>query len=143
MIKSIEQNSADYLSECWKIKENVRREQSLLQQDWRFFKYTYTENEVYLYMIDEIVVGFGIYDTDKEYLSLLSIDPNYQSQGIGSKLMKEIIANHNTIYCHTRGSNSMAFNFYTGTFNFNIVEIVDNYYEDNESAYRLLYIGDA
>lgn len=140
MIKSIEQNSADYLSECWKIKENVRGEQNLLRQDWRFFKYTYTENKVYLYITDETIVGFGIYDRDKDYLSLLSVDPQYQSQGIGSDIMHEIIADYDTIYCHTRCSNTMAFNFYTENFNFNIVEIIDNYYEDNESAYRLLYL---
>lgn len=135
-IEKIPSGGIRYVSDIWRIKENIQEENDLLKQKKKFFRDTYKKGKKYILRKDNSIVGFGVvYDG---YIALLGIEPEYQGLGYGSKLLDEIKSEENKLFCHTRESNKKALEFYKSK-DFEIDKRIVSYYCDGEDAYYLKY----
>ena len=81
---------------------------------------------------DELPIGYAHIDYENKYWLGICILKDYQGKGLGN-IMIEYILNHekitvlNNIYLTVDSTNEYAIKLYK-KFNFNIVEVTDNYY---------------
>ncbi|MFW5902997.1 MAG: GNAT family N-acetyltransferase [archaeon] len=134
--KKIEKGHTKYEQEVWNLKERIRKEESILNQSRRYFARTYRQQDAYLYLNKQEVIGFGLVRSDG-YISLLGVKKEKRDQGIGKKLINKIEDDHERISCHTRSSNKNAINFYQNL-GFELKRTVDGYYKDGDTAYYLV-----
>jgi len=94
--------------------------------------------------INEQVVGFMDYwvTFDSATICQIGIHPNYQRQGLGSKLMDEAIKDcyakrAKTITLEVRANNVKAINFYK-KYGFKIALIKEAYYSNGEDAIYMI-----
>ena len=84
------------------------------------------------------IIGIEI-ETNKAKIVMLSISEDFQGKKIGSKLLKTFEDNLklqkiNNIELEVRTNNKKAINFYI-RHDYKIIEKVDEYYQNNESAF--------
>lgn len=103
------------------------------------FKQIYRiDSEIYyqIAMLDNQVVGYLTYKDNKEGYDIIQIgvDPNYQRQGIATKLMDKI--NDKPIVLEVNANNTKAVNFY---YKLGFKKVVDlpNYYK-NDDGIRMI-----
>lgn len=141
MTESIEHygiGSSKHIDECWDIKEEILDEQGLLKQGKKFYSDTFVRSDSYVIKDGEdTVLGFALI-SGKNYLALLGVRPEYQGNGLGTRLIEHLKSEYDVIYCHTRESNKDAIDFYKSN-NFFVDDIEGRYYEDGENAYILRY----
>ena len=96
--------------------------------------------------IGNYVVGyilFWIVEEDRGHIISLAVDQNYKRQKIGTKLINTAIAtftkfNIFKITLEVRAENKEAVDFYQ-SIGFELVEKVDNYYENGEDAFKMVF----
>lgn len=135
-IEKIPPNGIRYVSDAWRIKENIREQNDLLKQKKNFFRDTYRKGVKYILSYEENIIAFGVIYNG--YIALLGVDPNHQESGYGSKLLEKIKSDENKLTCHTRVSNKKAVEFYESK-EFKIDKRIVSYYCDGEDAYYLKY----
>lgn len=134
--REIPRGSRDLLDAAWELKERIRREYGLLRQRRRFFANAYERTTVHAYVTaDDHLVGFAAARHDG-YILFLAVDPDYQGEGFGERLVGAVAQTSDSVSCHARVSNERALGFYRHL-GFEIVREIDNYYEDGEGAYYL------
>ncbi|QDX41609.1 N-acetyltransferase [Salarchaeum sp. JOR-1] len=126
----------DYLQEAWELKEEIREEESLLKQRWRFFADAYERATVYAYVAgDDTLAGFAAARRDG-YILFLAVAPDYRGEGFGERLVAAVAEDAETVSCHARASNENALAFYKHL-GFEVERRIENYYEDGGTAYYL------
>lgn len=128
--------STQYESKVWKVKEDIRKKEGILNQSRSYFGRTYRQQIVYLYLDNNDVLGFALVRSDG-YISLLGVKRDKRKQGIGRKIINRINEYHERISCHTRTSNDDAVNFYQ-KLGFEIKRSINGYYKNGETAYFLV-----
>ncbi len=89
------------------------------------------------------VIGFALmgYLKDEAHLNLFGVDPDYQRQGIGTKLVEwleqtALVSGIGIIYLETRLSNEAGRKFYQ-YLGYKTIQHVPQYYDGKETAIRL------
>lgn len=131
-VVKIPKGEKEYIDSSWDVKQEIKSEQGLLNQNQRFFYDTYFHGDSYIALGEESVIGFGIVIRDS-YLALLGVSPNEQGKGFGRRIINEILTDHDELSCHTRVTNDKAIDFYRDM-GFKIDEIDKGYYRNNENA---------
>lgn len=132
----VPRGSDDLLEQAWDLKERIRAEHGLLRQRHGFFANAYRRATVYAYVTpDDDLVGFAAARHDG-YILFLAVDPAYQGEGFGERLVAAVAEDADSVSCHARVSNANALDFYRHL-GFEIVREIENYYEDGETAYYL------
>lgn len=94
------------------------------------------KKEIIGYYDNDILVGFLIFNKNYEVLDLLYVvlDPIYRNKGIGSKLVDYLIntKDYERILLEVRCDNVNAIKLYK-KYNFKIINIRKNYYENNDA----------
>ena len=127
-----------FVEDAWELKERIRRREGVLKQRKGFFTDAYRRSSVYTLVepgIEEELVGFAATRRDG-YILFLAIDPDYQGEGFGRRLVAAVADDHSTVTCHARASNQGALGFYEHL-GFEVQRRVDGYYEDGGDAYYL------
>ena len=112
------------------------------EKDWQD-EFGKKDAEIYLIFEDGIIVGDTSYEKRPDgsaYLSGLVIEPKFQGQGIGRKVMEIImkeLKNAKTIKLVTHPENSAAIKLYL-SFGFVIKAWKDNYFDDGEPRIELI-----
>ena len=94
--------------------------------------------KIYVYLYDNKVTGFIHISSNYEIIDILNIvvDPKYEKQGIGTKLINYIIKKKDTIaskrMLEVREDNLKAINFYKKN-NFTIIAKRQNYYKNKDA----------
>lgn len=94
--------------------------------------------KIYVYLYDNKVTGFIHISSNYEIIDILNIvvDPKYEKQGIGTKLINYIIKKKDTIVSkimlEVREDNLKAINFYKKN-NFTIIAKRQNYYKNKDA----------
>lgn len=94
--------------------------------------------KIYVYLYDNKVTGFIHISSNYEIIDILNIvvDPKYEKQGIGTKLINYIIKKKDTIaskiMLEVREDNLKAINFYQKN-NFTIIAKRQNYYKNKDA----------
>ena len=94
--------------------------------------------KIYVYLYDNKVIGFIHISSNYEIIDILNIvvDPKYEKQGIGTKLINYIIKKKDTIVSkimlEVREDNLKAINFYQKN-NFTIIAKRQNYYKNKDA----------
>jgi ribosomal-protein-alanine N-acetyltransferase len=128
----------DLAGEAWELKERIRARNGVLKQRRGFFTDAYRRSTVYALVAsgpDEELVGFAATRRDG-YVLFLAVDPDWQGEGFGERLVAAVADDHSSVTCHARTSNGGALEFYQHV-GFEIERRVDNYYEDRGDAYYL------
>jgi ribosomal-protein-alanine N-acetyltransferase len=128
----------DLAGEAWELKERIRARNGVLKQRRGFFTDAYRRSTVYALVAsgpDEELVGFAATRRDG-YILFLAVDPDWQGEGFGERLVAAVADDHSSVTCHARTSNGGALEFYQHV-GFEIERRVDNYYEDRGDAYYL------
>jgi len=134
--REIPRGSDDLLDVAWSLKERIRLETGLLRQRRGFFTTAYRRATVHAYVTpDDHLVGFAAARHDG-YVLFLAVDPDFQGEGFGERLIGAVAEASESVSCHARVSNDRALGFYRHV-GFRIVRQIDNYYEDGEAAYYL------
>lgn len=89
----------------------------------------------------DCIIGYALADciADEVHITNIAIDPQYQHQGVGTRLLgaiEKIAVERNCIhaYLEVRVTNDNAINFYK-KFDYKIFSIRKNYYLDGTDAY--------
>jgi ribosomal protein S18 acetylase RimI-like enzyme len=128
----------DLVGEAWGLKERIRARHGVLKQRRGFFNDAFRRATVYALVAsgpDEELVGFAATRRDG-YILFLAVDPEWQGEGFGQRLVAAVAEDHSSVTCHARTSNQEALDFYRHV-GFEIERRVDNYYEDHGDAYYL------
>jgi len=94
--------------------------------------------KIYVYLYDNKVTGFIHISSNYEIIDILNIvvDPKYEKQGIGTKLINYIIKKKDTIaskiMLEVREDNLKAINFYQKN-HFTIIAKRQNYYKNKDA----------
>ena len=94
--------------------------------------------KIYVYLYDNKVTGFIHISSNYEIIDILNIvvDPKYEKQGIGTKLINYIIKKKDTItskiMLEVRDDNLKAINFYQKN-HFTIIAKRQNYYKNKDA----------
>lgn len=161
--RTVPPGSDERAEAVWALKELIKRLDGLLVQRRPFFDAQYRQSTCYLSVALGNVgadgdgagedadahaqlprshpsvdgtVGFALV-TQRGYLSLLGVAPSYRRQGIGSRLLARITADHPAVACHVRTSNDGALGFYVDH-GFVVDGRDEGYYRDGTDAYRLV-----
>lgn len=112
---------------------------------WLYMKAHEICNDMFLVSIDGdellgFVVGMQV-NSDRGKILSIAVSKNHRRQGIGSALMKEILkqfkkANLKFVCLEVRISNKAAQLFYE-KLGFKKIGVIENYYEDGESAFLM------
>ncbi len=127
--------STEHVDQAWDLKEQIRREEGVLRQRWRFFRDAYSRSTTHLRLVDGDIVGFASARRDG-YLLFLAVAPEARGEGHGRRLVGAVAADGGTITCHARTTNDDALRFYRHL-GFEVVRRIDGYYEDGGDAYYL------
>lgn len=131
-----------FVEEAWAIKERIRRERGVFQQEKEFFFDAYGRSRVYCYRDRDAgrLIGYAVARYDG-YMLFLAVDPDYHGDGYGRMLVERLAADYDEVTCHVRATNDDAIGFYNHV-GFDSVHRVNNYYEDAGDAYYLLLDGE-
>jgi ribosomal-protein-alanine N-acetyltransferase len=127
----------EYVERAWRLKERIRRSEGVLRQRKNFFRNAYKRSTVYLYadQSHDRLVGFAAVRRDG-YILFLAVDPDYQGQGFGQRLVASVAEQYQSVTCHARTTNEGALAFYQNL-GFEVERRIDGYYEDGGDAYYL------
>lgn len=128
----------DLVGDAWDLKERIRARNGVLKQRRGFFTDAYRRSTVYALIAsgpDEELVGFAATRRDG-YILFLAVEPDWQGEGLGGRLVAAVADDHSSVTCHARTTNQGALDFYRSV-GFEIERRVDNYYEDRGDAYYL------
>ncbi len=91
----------------------------------------------------EKVIGFAVrgYIKDEAHLDLFGVDPTYQRQGVGTKLIEwlektALVSGIGIIYLETRLTNATGRKFYQNL-GYKNIQRIPRYYDGKETAIRL------
>lgn len=139
----IREMTKDDLSQVMQIEE------ACFNAPWTLSEYEYEllENpfsKLFVYEEEGIIAGmFDVWITfEIAQIANIATSPTFQRQGIGQKMMDELIAYCEEKACENitlevRVSNEKAINFYQKN-DFVICHVRKNYYEDGEDAYLMM-----
>lgn len=133
----VDEGDDEHLEAAWKLKERIRRADDVLAQRRGFFVTQYRRSRDYLVLADEPdrLAGFAVVRPDG-YLSMLGVAPEYRRDGVATRLVGRMAADHERITCHTRTTNEAAVGFYTDL-GFTVEKRVEGYYRDGDDAFLL------
>ncbi len=133
MIRKFEKNDINDIMQIWK-KENIKAHQFIPKEYWEN-NYSYVKEilpnaEIYVYTIEEKIVGFiGL---NQNYIEGIFVDINNQYKGIGTLLLNKVKENTTTLTLNVYKKNTNAINFYKKN-NFVITnENIDNNTKETE-----------
>jgi ribosomal protein S18 acetylase RimI-like enzyme len=131
----VEPGNQHHLEEAWALKERVRDADNVLKQRRNFFASAYRKARVRLVFLERELAGF-VATREDGYILFLAVHPDYRGEGIGRKLLGDVVAEHGEVTCHARTTNDSAVGFYEHL-GFSIRRRIDRYYEDGGDAYFL------
>lgn len=142
-IEAVYPNNKDYIDSVWDIKQDIREEDNMLNQNYKFFKNVYESGKCHIIRDEEQIYGFSVVTDNKrfkdcDYLAIIGVHPNHYRNGYGSDLLNRIKDNANEIVCHVRKNNKRAIEFYKDH-GFRKSRIVVSYYNNGGDAYILRY----
>ena len=113
MIRKFKKSDINYIMEIWK-NENIKAHQFIPKKYWEdnydYVKEILPNAEIYVYTINENIVGFiGL---DKNYIEGIFVDTNNQYNGIGTLLLNKVKENRNTLILNVYKKNIDAIKFY-------------------------------
>lgn len=129
-------------------------ESIVFENPWHMFDFTffYSVCTFKIVKIKDFIVGYTIYRYERDYknkkkichLLKIGVHPEFQKMGIGSILIREMFSNMRKnrtkiVYLEVRESNKNAISFYEKK-GFFKGKIIENYYENHESAYMMIKI---
>lgn len=124
-----------YLDDAWALKEQIRKDEGILKQQWHFFSNSYRAAAVYLLCLCDELVGFAAVRSDG-YILFLAVAPEHRGRGFGRRLVEHVARDYDTVTCHARASNEPALGFYEAI-GFETTRRIDDYYADGGDAYHL------
>ena len=113
MIRKFEKKDINAVMKIWK-NENIRAHNFIAKEYWQY-NYEYVKDilpkaDVYVYILDEKIVGFvGV---NKNYIEGIFIDINNQHSGIGTSLLDKIKENKDNLTLSVYKKNENAISFY-------------------------------
>lgn len=113
MIRKFEKKDINAVMKIWK-NENIRAHNFIAKEYWQD-NYEYAKDilpkaDVYVYILDEKIVGFvGV---NKNYIEGIFIDINNQHSGIGTSLLDKIKENKDNLTLSVYKKNENAISFY-------------------------------
>ncbi|MBN1786298.1 MAG: ribosomal protein S18-alanine N-acetyltransferase [Candidatus Methanofastidiosa archaeon] len=133
---------------------NIRAEDiyEVLKIEYECFKFPYPPNminflyanyiETFLVAETDTILGYviGITYNDEGHIISLAVREEYRGLGVGRALMEEVMGIFkdkqyvSSVRLEVRKSNDRAITFYK-RLGFDIVELLDEYYDDKEDAY--------
>lgn len=139
--------SQDLVKQLYNIHLTAMPQNDQMTKQSFFDEFYLSPNRVYLIATSEQkVVGYiGALDTIDDYNIVgIAVDNKYQRQGVGAKLLKELIriANDNqiqTLSLEVDEKNEKAIDFYKKN-GFKVTNIRKNYYKDNDALIMWLYL---
>lgn len=141
-ILQIESNSSRMLNEAWLLKEEIRREENLLKQEWGFFAQMYHEAEKFWCVDSKTKEELGFIAVQENgYIFFIAVGMNHRGEGIGKYLVNSLGRKYDCITCHVRTTNMGAVDFYE-KIGFKKEKLVRRYYEDGGDALYLVYFPD-
>lgn len=113
MIRKFKKSDINYIMEIWK-NENIKAHKFIPKKYWEdnydYVKEILPNAEIYVYTINENIVGFiGL---DKNYIEGIFVDTNNQYNGIGTLLLNKVKENRNTLILNVYKKNIDAIKFY-------------------------------
>ena len=113
MIRKFEKKDINAVMEIWK-DENIRTHNFIAKEYWQdnyeYVKDILPKADVYVYILDEKIVGFvGV---NKNYIEGIFIDINNQHSGIGTSLLDKIKENKDNLTLSVYKKNENAISFY-------------------------------
>jgi len=94
----------------------------------------------FVYTIDSQVAGYILCFEHKVNIRIysLAVGSNYQGKGIAKSLLEHLFKHTNKgIYLEVNTTNEIAINLYK-KYGFKISKIINNYYENGDSAYKMI-----
>ncbi|MCM1114692.1 MAG: GNAT family N-acetyltransferase [Clostridium sp.] len=138
MIRKFSQQDIDVVMTIWK-SENFKAHNFISKEYWES-NYDYVKeilpcSEVYVYIIEEKIVGFiGVNNNNIEGVFVAS---DYQDKGVGTSLLTEIKRNRNHLMLRAYKKNIKAVTFYKNN-DFKILsEEIDK--NTNEIEYKMIW----
>jgi len=126
---------ADHVTEAWKLKERIRREEGVLRQRRGFFTDAYRRSTTHLLFEDRRLVAFASVRRDG-YILFLAVAPDCRGRGYAERLIADVAEDHRSVTCHARTTNDPALGFYEHL-GFEVKRRIDSYYEDGGDAFYL------
>jgi ribosomal-protein-alanine N-acetyltransferase len=129
-------------------------ESIIFENPWHMFDFTffYSVCSFKVVKIKDFIVGYTIFRFERDYknkkkichLLKIGVHPEFQHMGVGSILIKDMIYNMRKnktkiVYLEVREGNKNAISFYEKK-GFFKGKLVENYYENQESAYMMIKI---
>lgn len=113
MIRKFEKKDINAVMKIWK-NENIRAHNFIAKKYWQdnyeYVKDILPKADVYVYILDEKIVGFvGV---NKNYIEGIFIDINNQHSGIGTSLLDKIKENKDNLTLSVYKKNENAISFY-------------------------------
>ena len=113
MIRKFEKNDINAVMEIW-VNENIRTHNFIAKEYWKdnyeYVKDILPEADIYVYILDEQVVGFvGV---NNNYVEGIFVDINNQHSGIGTSLLDRIKENKDNLTLNVYKKNANAIKFY-------------------------------
>lgn len=113
MIRKFEKNDISDVMQIWK-NENIKAHEFIPEEYWKsnysFVKKVIQNAEIYVYVIEEKIVGFiGL---NQNYIEGIFVDINNQYNGIGTLLLNKVKENKNNLTLNVYKKNVNAINFY-------------------------------
>lgn len=113
MIRKFEKKDINAVMKIWK-NENIRAHNFIAKEYWQdnyeYVKDILPKADVYVYILDEKIVGFvGV---NKNYIEGIFIDINNQHSGIGTSLLDKIKENKDNLTLSVYKKNENAISFY-------------------------------
>ena len=126
---------AQHAETAWALKERIRQSEDVLKQRRGFFVDAYRRATTHLLYEDDELLGFASVRRDG-YVLFLAVAPERRGEGLGRRLVAEVAADHPSVTCHARTTNTNALRFYERV-GFEVKRRINNYYEDGGDAYYL------
>ena len=113
MIRKFEKNDIDAVMQIWK-NENIKAHKFIPKEYWEnnynFVKEALPNAEIYVYILNENIVGFvGL---DNNYIEGIFVDTNNQYNGIGTSLVNKAKENRDKLTLSVYKKNTNAISFY-------------------------------
>lgn len=113
MIRKFEKSDINDVMQIWK-NENIKAHKFISKEYWET-NYSYVKEilpnaEIYVYVIEENIVGFvGV---NQNYIEGIFVDINNQYNGIGTLLLNKVKENKTNLILNVYKKNKKAINFY-------------------------------
>lgn len=113
MIRKFEKSDINDVMQIWK-NENIKAHKFISKEYWEN-NYSYVKEilpnaEIYVYVIEENIVGFvGV---NQNYIEGIFVDINNQYNGIGTLLLNKVKENKTNLILNVYKKNKKAINFY-------------------------------